>query len=94
VTSGMAESPAMGFLKRFLGGGGSEARDAAPVDAPQQIDEDAAERAHDLELARSEQDRLDDLSQRQLRYADYAWQPPKQGGDRRADDEEATPEGS
>jgi hypothetical protein len=30
---------------------------------------------------------LDELSQRQLRYAAYAWQPPRQGGDRRADDE-------
>jgi hypothetical protein len=39
-------------------------------------------------LARSEQDRLDDLAQRQLRYADYAWQPPKQGGERRAEDED------
>ena len=66
----------MGFLKRIFASGGSEP--------------DAAERAHDLELARSEQDRLDELSQRQLRYADYAWQPPKQGGERRADDEENT----
>ncbi|MFL5711410.1 MAG: hypothetical protein ACJ77W_05950 [Chloroflexota bacterium] len=86
----MAESPAMGFLKRFLGGGGSEAAGAIVPDASQPIDDDAAERAHDLELARSEQDRLDELSQRQLRYADYAWQPPKQGGERRADDEDAS----
>jgi hypothetical protein len=40
-------------------------------------------------LARAEQDRLDDLSQRQLRYAAYAWQPPRQGGERRADDDDA-----
>ena len=39
-----------------------------------------------LELARQEQDRLGELGQRQLRYADYAWQPPRQGGERRADD--------
>jgi hypothetical protein len=51
------------------------------------VDADAAERAHELDLARAEQDRLDDLSRRQLRYADYAWQPPKQGGERRADDD-------
>ena len=31
---------------------------------------------------------LRQLSQRQLRYAAYAWQPPKQGGDRRADDDD------
>ena len=29
-----------------------------------------------------------DLAQRQLRYAAYAWQPPAQGGERRADDED------
>jgi hypothetical protein len=28
--------------------------------------------------------------QRQLRYARYAWQPPAQGGERRADDEDET----
>ena len=31
----------------------------------------------------------DDLIQRQMRYADRAWTPPAQGGDRRADDTEA-----
>ena len=77
----------MGFLKRLLGGAvaaGSD--DPAISDSAEPVDMDAAERAYDLELARSEQDRLDELSQRQLRYAAYAWQPPKQGGDRRADD--------
>ena len=79
----------MGFLKRLFGGGESDsnAREAAAPADPADID--AAERAYELELARSEQDRLDDLKQRQLRYADYAWEPPKQGGERRADDEEA-----
>jgi hypothetical protein len=78
----------MGFLKRLLGGGssGSDEPASPPPDDP--VDVDAVERAHELELARSEQDRLDDLSQRQLRYADYAWEPPKQGGERRADDED------
>jgi hypothetical protein len=85
---GVAESTAMGFLKRIFGGGGSGSGSpvtSAPADP---VDIDAAERAYDLELARAEQDRLDDLSQRQLRYADYAWQPPKLGGERRADDDE------
>ncbi len=48
---------------------------------------DASERAYELDLLRGEQERLDDLIQRQLRYADHAWQPPDQGGSRRADDE-------
>ena len=84
----MAESTAMGFLKRIFGGGGSGSGSPATPAPADPIDIDAAERAYDLELARAEQDRLDDLSQRQLRYADYAWQPPKQGGERRADDDE------
>ena len=87
----------MGFLRRIFGGGSepdrtdtsssSTSEPAAPTDA------DAAERAYELEIARAEQDRLDDLTQRQLRYADYAWQPPKQGGERRADDGEEAGEG-
>jgi hypothetical protein len=83
----------MGFLKRLFGGGSGSERsvsgdpaESAAVDA---LDADAAERAYELEIARAEQDRLDDLKQRQLRYADYAWQPPAQGGERRADDGEA-----
>ena len=86
VVAGVAESAAMGFLKRLLGGTSAGADDPATLDPADPFDIDAAERAYDLELARSEQDRLDELSQRQLRYAAYAWQPPKQGGDRRADD--------
>ena len=72
----------MGFLKRLLGGAEPEPA-AAPFDA---VQADADERAYELELARAEQDRLDDLQQRQLRYASYAWEPPAQGGERRADD--------
>jgi hypothetical protein len=87
----------MGFLKRLLGGGpgsdGSRSSDAAGVPPADALDAEAAERAYELEIARDEQDRLDDLTRRQLRYADYAWQPPKQGGDRRADDGEATEDG-
>jgi hypothetical protein len=79
----------MGFLKRILGGGHSGSSGPATSAPADPVDIDAAERARELELARAEQDRLDDLGQRQLRYADYAWQPPKQGGERRADDDEA-----
>ena len=82
----------MGFLKRLLGGGASASDGPTTAQRVDPVDDDAAERAHDLELARSEQDRLDELAQRQLRYADYAWQPPKQGGERRADDEDKSPE--
>jgi hypothetical protein len=84
----------MGFLKRIFGGGGSGSDKPATPPPADPVDDDAAERAYALELARSEQERLDDLKQRQLRYADYAWQPPKQGGERRAeDDDEAADRG-
>ena len=78
----------MGFLKRLFGGSSDSADEpAAPPSTPADIEAD--ERAHELDLARSEQDRLTDLQQRQLKYADHAWQPPAQGGTRRADDEDA-----
>jgi hypothetical protein len=86
----------MGFLRRVLGRGArpdaAGTSDAAtdPVDADDpddaDADVDADERAYELELLRGEQERLDELAQRQLRYAKYAWQPPAQGGERRADD--------
>ena len=74
----------MGFLRRLLGGesGLPPGETQPPEDAAAADDE----RARDLELLREEQDRLDDLARRQLRYADYAWEPPAQGGERRADD--------
>jgi hypothetical protein len=76
----------MGFLRRLLGGpGAADVRDEPASDA---ADLEAEEREHDLEILRGEQDRLDDLAQRQLRYARYAWQPPAQGGARRADDKD------
>jgi hypothetical protein len=79
----------MGFLRRLLGNGARAAQpgglDERPADA---ADDDAEERAYELELLKGEQARLGDLAQRQLRYAKYAWQPPAQGGDRRADDGE------
>jgi hypothetical protein len=72
-------------LRKILGGGEvADAPDEAPVD---QAELDADERARDLELARNEQERLSDLARRQMRYAEYAWQPPDQGGERRSDDE-------
>ncbi len=81
----------MGFLKRLFGGS-SEAGPDEPRRAPRRqrpAELEAEERAHELELARGEQDRLSDLQQRQLKYAEYAWEPPAQGGTRRADDEDA-----
>jgi hypothetical protein len=61
------------------GGAGGDARsDPAELDA--------MEREHELDVLRGEQERLDELQQRQLRYEKYAWQPPAQGGDRRAED--------
>ena len=57
----------------------------APVtETPAELD--AAERQRELELLRADHERLDELQQRQLRYASYAWQPPAQGGDIRAED--------
>ena len=82
----------MGFLKRLFGGG-PDSGDSKTPEPEDPVDADAAERAYELEIARAEQDRLDDLRQRQLRYADYAWQPPAQGGERRADDGEEPGEG-
>jgi hypothetical protein len=85
----------MGFLRRLLGGERSGAGDTpeagttGPVDAQ---DPDAAERAYELDLLREDQARMSDLVQRQLRYAEYAWTPPAQGGDRRADDAGDAPE--
>lgn len=82
----------MGFLRRLLGGGDdrrtSADDDTGSTAAPGHAGgpADAGEQAYELELLRGEQERLDDLRQRQLRYADYAWQPPAEGGSRRADD--------
>ena len=84
----------MGVLRRLLGTRSDErANDAeAPFDP---AEADAEERARELEVLRGEQERLGDLAQRQLRYAAYSWQPPAQGGERRADDEDRTaPHGS
>jgi hypothetical protein len=81
---------AMGFLKRLLGGESGTNEPAAPPATAAEVEAD--ERAYELDLARSEQVRLTDLQQRQLKYSDYAWTPPAQGGPRRADDEDAAKE--
>jgi hypothetical protein len=88
----------MSFIRRLLGGG--QPSDDAPTgsteavastDATEPDDVDAAERARELELLRDEQARLDELAQRQLKYARYSWEPPPQGGERRADDADKEP---
>jgi hypothetical protein len=78
----------MKFLQRFLDG--SKRPDVSETEVADPADLDAAERQHELDILRGEQERLDELTQRQLRYADYAWQPPAQGGERRADDTDET----
>ena len=75
----------MGFLRRILGGGRDSGEAASAADDVESVDPDAEERQHELDMLRSEAERLDELSQRQLKYADYAWQPPDQGGEERAD---------
>jgi hypothetical protein len=97
----------MGFLRRLFGGREPEEGDGAAAGAAgaaaaepagaaepvtqQQLDED--ERRYELDLARFEQARLDDLRQRQLRYADRSWTPEAQGGPERADDADRAGDG-
>ncbi len=84
----------MAFLRRLLGGNdGSHSSEATQVDPAASDAADGeheldSDREHELDLLRAEQERLDELTQRQLRYAHHAWQPPAQGGERRADGEE------
>jgi hypothetical protein len=77
------------FLKRLFGGEPNDAETAQPAASSSEIAAD--EQAHELEILREEARRLDELQQRQLRYADRAWTPPAQGGERRADDEADEP---
>ena len=88
------------FIRRLLGRGQPSEDAAAPstegvapteATEPADVDIDAAERTHELDLLREEQARLDDLAQRQLKYARYSWEPPPQGGERRADDADKAP---
>jgi hypothetical protein len=77
----------MDFLRRLgRGGGGGEQTEATDEVVVDQAELDRAERDHELEVLREDQARLDELAQRQLKYAQYAWTPPPQGGERRADD--------
>jgi hypothetical protein len=82
----------MGFLRRIFRGGGADEATAAVEDgdADETVELDREEREHELDVLRAEAARLDELAQRQLKYADHAWQPPPQGGDRRADDGEGS----
>lgn len=75
----------MGFLRRLLGGNEPATKEPGSASAkPAELE--AAERERELEVLRAEQERFDELTQRQLRYEKYAWQPPAQGGERRAED--------
>jgi hypothetical protein len=77
----------VGVLKRLFGGGPrADAGSGAATFDPGEVERE--ERERELEVLRAEHERLDELAQRQLRYAQYAWQPPAQGGERRADDGE------
>jgi hypothetical protein len=78
------------LLRRLFGGANRDA-DAVPSGPPPtQAEVEAAELEHEREVMRAEAERLDDLRQRQLRYAEHAWTPPAQGGEKRADDEDST----
>ena len=78
----------MGFLRRLLGAPSAE-RDSPEGAGDEVMDDaavDAAEQAYQRDLLRGEQERMTELTRRQLRYADHAWRPPDQGGPRRSDD--------
>ena len=85
----------MKAFRRLLGGAAEpngEHTTATP--SPTSASPDEEERQYELDLAREEARRLDELQQRQLRYSNHSWTPPAQGGERRADDEEAQSEES
>jgi hypothetical protein len=82
----------VGFLRRVFGGDRQDDDAAEPAAPPADAATiDAEERARELELARFDQDRIDDLIRRQQRYADRSWTPAAQGGERRSGDEDASP---
>ena len=80
----------MEFLRRLRGRAAVSDIDVDTSEGIPPAELEAEERAHELEVLKGEQARLDDLQQRQLRYAQYAWQPPAQGGERRAEDGDQT----
>ena len=73
----------MGFLRRLFGGDdvptASTSDDGLDDVRPVEDDDDAAF---------DDPGPPDELIERQIRYAAYAWTPPAQGGERRADDVE------
>jgi hypothetical protein len=79
----------VGFLRRLLGG---EPTEPEPLESADAAEADAAEEAYQRDLLRGEHQRLTDLQRRQLRYSNYAWQPPAQGGERRAGDADGEPD--
>ena len=81
----------MRFLRRSRDGEASPPgeRDAPGTEEPEapgaEPELDAEELDRELNLLREEQRRVGELGQRQQRYARFAWQPPAEGGTRRAD---------
>jgi len=77
----------MSFVRRLLGARqgqpSGEHAEVVPAGQPEPSEEE-----RDRAVLREEAARLDELQQRQLRYAEYAWQPEAQGGTRRAEDED------
>jgi hypothetical protein len=80
----------LGFLRRLLGGEPTDREPPAPVN---DAEADVAEDAYQRDLLREDHERMTDLQRRQLRYSDYAWQPPDEGGERRAEDTDNEPDG-
>ena len=85
----VAKSIAMSFLKRIFSGGGpgSEQSDRGGCGPIRSTSTRPSVPIISSWRARS-RSAWTNSSQRQLRYAAYAWEPPKQGGEKRADDEE------
>ena len=82
----------MKAFRRLLGGAAEpdgEHTEPKSTSAATSASPDEEERQYELDLARAEARRLDELQQRQLRYSNYSSTPPAQGRERRADDEEA-----
>ena len=78
----------MTFLRRLLGQTDEPKPDDEEASESELAGVDQSEGEHELELLREDQARHDELTERQLRYAHYAWQPPAQGGEQRADDKD------
>jgi hypothetical protein len=88
----------VGFLRRLLGGGDEAPRDEEP--APDEGGADASEAmtagpsspdeaARDVELARDFQAGLSEVQERQLRFQQYAWQPPDEHQGEAPDEDDA-----